>query len=198
MKNTAAQDIVFEEYMEKDVDDMPTILHVENEITRDDLDGTLRELDGATRFISLLTRVDGVVLMSPALDVTGFGVEITEAAAPDSITRATTRTASGSSLRHLDYHQYGTRHRSVMRHCWAHPGSLGFVVSQDGDVRAITRVTNQVVLWDDIKLRVELDFTRETRKLHRQVDLGSGHASKGSGSNGGSSPRQPGPTPGPS
>jgi hypothetical protein len=47
---------------------------------------------------------------------------------------------------------FGTRHRSMMRHCAAYPDSVGFVVSQDGDVRAISRVGEQIVLWDNIRL----------------------------------------------
>ena len=172
LRNTMAGEMVIEDFMEKDVETMPVWLHVENEITTDDLDGSLRELDGATRFVSLLTRVDGVVLVTPALDIIGFGVEITEQGVPDTVMLANTRTATDRSLRALDYYQYGTRHRSVMRYCWAHPGSTGFVVSQDGDVRAIARVGDQVVLWDDIKLRVEFDFARETRAHHRAEPVG--------------------------
>lgn len=36
-----------------------------------------------------------------------------------------------------DARRFGTRHQSMMRLCFARPGSVGFVVSQDGNVRAI-------------------------------------------------------------
>jgi hypothetical protein len=34
----------------------------------------------------------------------------------------------------------------MLRYCGANPNSVGFVVSQDGDVRAITHTDNRVVL----------------------------------------------------
>jgi len=33
----------------------------------------------------------------------------------------------------------GTRHRSMFRYCYAHDTSVGFVISEDGDLRAIRR-----------------------------------------------------------
>ena len=41
----------------------------------------------------------------------------------------------------------------MMRCCAVNPGSVGFVISQDGDVRAMTQVGGQVVLWENIRLR---------------------------------------------
>jgi hypothetical protein len=64
-----------------------------------------------------------------------------------------------SKVTALDYNHFGTRHRSMMRYCAAVPGSVGFVVSQDGDVRAITRVRDDLVVWENVKLRLD-DFER--------------------------------------
>jgi len=47
---------------------------------------------------------------------------------------------------------YGTRHRSMFNYCAAHSGSVGFVVSQDGDIRAITKVGTKLVMWENIRL----------------------------------------------
>jgi len=167
LRNTLATEMIVEDYMELDLEEMPVALHVEDRVTTDDLEDNLRELDGATRFVSLLTRVDGAVLLSPALDVRGFGIEITDQDLPPSVVSSSTRTAGPRALRPLPYDRFGTRHRSVMRYCWSHPGSVGFIVSQDGDVRAATRVEDAVVLWDDIRLRVEYDYVRETRSVRR-------------------------------
>lgn len=167
VRNTLTDELIIEDYMAKDLEDMPVGLYVENSITGSDLDGNLLELDGATRFVSLLTRVDGVVVLDAGLDVLGFGVEITDQGVPQSVMAASTRTAGTRFLKPLPYDRFGTRHRSVMRYCWQHPGSVGFVVSQDGDVRAITRMGDDVVLWDDIRLRNEFDYVRENRTLRR-------------------------------
>jgi hypothetical protein len=44
------------------------------------------------------------------------------------------------------------RHRSMIRYCASNEDSVGFVVSQDGDVRAITAVKNHVVVWENVRI----------------------------------------------
>ena len=63
------------------------------------------------------------------------------------------------SLSRIDPYHYGTRHRSMMRYCMAHPGSVGFVISQDGEIRAITRVQQRLVMWENL----------EVHSLHEEV-----------------------------
>lgn len=135
---------------------MPRNLYLDEMVTEDELADACSELDNAIWFTSLLTRVDGVVLMNPEFDVTGFGAEITASEAPRRIRLASDERATGRASKPLEYEHYGTRHRSVMRYCAKVAGSVGFVVSQDGDVRAITHYRGAVVLWDNIQL--QLDF----------------------------------------
>jgi hypothetical protein len=56
----------------------------------------------------------------------------------------------------------------MMRYCHAHPLSIGIVVSQDGDIRAITTVESKLVMWEHLQLRAgTLDedmFPLEIRK----------------------------------
>lgn len=40
----------------------------------------------------------------------------------------------------------------MMRYCFAHPKSLGFVISQDGEIRAMARVRNRLVMWENLKV----------------------------------------------
>jgi hypothetical protein len=44
----------------------------------------------------------------------------------------------------------------MMRHCYTYPDSIGFVISQDGDVRAIARVDDDVCLWENFRLLPEI------------------------------------------
>ena len=76
---------------------------------------------------------------------------------------------STSLLRELDYERYGTRHRSMMRYCNAVSGSLGFVISQDGAVRAITSVDDRLVMWDSIKLTYK-EFASPAGKRKRKPE----------------------------
>jgi hypothetical protein len=157
---------VQDEYMEKDADDMPVFLHVDVDLVRYDLEEIRNEIEGAIWFISLLTRVDGLVLLSPTLEVRGFGVEITTAEEPPEVFKAHGLNANDQTLQRVDYQLYGTRHRSMMRYCSAIPGSVGFVISQDGDVRVMTKVGVRLVMWENIQLQLPT-FVRPKRKRRR-------------------------------
>ena len=73
-----------------------------------------REMDGTIWFISLLTRVDGLVLLDRHLAVRGFGVEITYSEEPSNLFLAGNRSGTKAKLKNLDYNHYGTRHRTMM------------------------------------------------------------------------------------
>ena len=118
-----------------------------------DLRANKNEIDGVIWFIALLTRVDGLVVMDPNLAVRGYGVEIKNWQEPDNLFIATDRMATPAKLRPASYNHFGTRHRSMMRYCYQNPGSIGFVVSQDGEVRVMTMVEERLVIWENIKLK---------------------------------------------
>lgn len=163
---------IFEEYMDQDLEEMPVWLHVDEAVAGYDLEEIRNELGGVIWFISLLTRVDGLVLLNQNLEVQGFGVEITESEEPTLIYSASDSYASEWLLNRVDYQHYGTRHRSMMRYCAKYPGSIGFVISQDGDVRVMTTVGGKLVLWENIQLRlpkfVRSRRSRRGRKWRRQ------------------------------
>ncbi len=153
-EQSIASGIIADEYMEKDVEDMPIYLHVDDVVAGYDLEEIRNELAGVIWFTSLLTRVDGLVLLDPNLEVQGFGVEITVSEEPSEIYVAGDLWASEWFLRKVDYQHYGTRHRSMMRYCTKFPGSVGFVISQDGDVRVMTKVDGRLVIWENIQLQL--------------------------------------------
>lgn len=123
------------------------------------------EVLGCTHFIASLTRVDGFLLLDRHLCVSGFGAEVRSGEPVDRLKIAGDPRGSPRRLRPADMHQYGTRHRAMIRYCAENPGSLGFVVSQDGDVRALTRVGDDLVLWENIE--VQLAFRSEAGSLIR-------------------------------
>jgi hypothetical protein len=155
--------MVWEDYVDKDSETLPVGLYLDESIARDNLKDNRRELEGTIWFLSLLTRVDGLLLFNPSLELQGFGVEITFQDEPQGVFLAGNRTATPNKLKQINYNHYGTRHRSMMRYCSQVPGSVGFVVSQDGNVRAITAVRGQLVMWQDIKLQLP-GFVRRRRR----------------------------------
>lgn len=166
IERTYASDQI-NEYLEKE-DDIPIDLYLDENVSETELNSIRSEIDGALWFISLLSRVDGLVLMSKNLVVRGFGVEIKSSTPPDRVYSCSTQIPNNSSLKELDYNHFGTRHRSMMRYCWNYSGTVGFVVSQDGDVRAITKCDNKLVIWDNIKLQA---YTFVKRRLLRRRKL---------------------------
>lgn len=155
----------WEEYIDKDVETMPVDLYLDESIARDNLKENRRELEGTIWFLSLLTRVDGLLLLNPNLELRGFGVEITFQTELAGVYMAGNRSATPNKLKRKDHNHYGTRHRSMMRYCSQIPGSVGFVVSQDGDVRALTQVRGQLVMWENIKLQLPDFVSRGKRKM---------------------------------
>ena len=162
IQESKASDEIFEEYMEKDSEDIPIELYFDEVINKGDCEDSDSEVEGTIWFISLLSRVDGLVLMNHSLEVKGFGVEITFSDEPPSIFIARDRRAKDKHLQQLDYEKFGTRHRSMMRYCSKVPNSLGFVISQDGDVRAMTQVRGKLVVWENLRLQLH-DFIHRTK-----------------------------------
>lgn len=162
-----ASDRIFEEFIERDADEIPVDLYFDETINGGELEDSRSELEGAIWFISLLSRVDGLVLMSPSLDVRGFGVEITYREEPKNVFGTRDHLANEERLHKLGYSQFGTRHRSMMRYCSKNPDSVGFVISQDGDVRVITQVHGRLVMWENIKLQL-VEFIKR-RKGRRRI-----------------------------
>jgi hypothetical protein len=112
------------------------------------------EVLGAVRFIASLSCVDGFVLLDRRMVAHGFGVEVRTDNLLSDIYVARDSHANPKLLRQGELTQYGTRHRAMMRYCYDKPGSLGFVVSQDGDIRAMTRIAEMLVLWENIDVQL--------------------------------------------
>jgi hypothetical protein len=108
-------------------------------------------LAGAVGLAASLSRVDGAILLQNGLDVGGFGVEIRTKTDLKRVYLAEDEQAT--KLIATDPRAYGTRHRSMMRYCQSHPSAVGFVVSQDGDIRAMTSVASKLVMWEQLRLR---------------------------------------------
>jgi hypothetical protein len=123
---------------------------------------------GCVTLVSSLAGVDGLVLLSGGLRVIGFGVEIKAGKDPGNVFRAGNAVATRRQLAPLNLNDLGTRHRSMMRYCDRHPGSIGFVISQDGDVRAMTKTEAGLIVWDNIQLQ-EIEKPQQSLRAESQV-----------------------------
>jgi len=110
--------------------------------------------------------VDGLIWADSALRIQGFGVEITTSTDPAKLQIATNATGGKTRIGRVDH--FGMRHRSMMRFCTTYPGSVGFVISQDGEIRAIYQVGDSLMMWENIRVLDLLNArSREKRKKHR-------------------------------
>jgi sensor domain DACNV-containing protein len=122
---------------------------------------------GCAAMVAALAGVDGLILLSEGLRVLGFGVEIRLRRDPVTVLRAGNTLATPSRLKPLSLSEFGTRHRSMMRYCNRHPRSIGFVISQDGDIRAIIKTDRGLLVWENIQLQ-EVDTEEHSRPKKSQ------------------------------
>jgi hypothetical protein len=151
IKHTYYSDLIHSDYLDEKVEEIPTGLYLDEAVSGTELNDANDELTGCVRFLASLSRVDGLILLDSQLRLKAFGVEITVKHEPKKVVIA--QNSQATKTKPLDLNDYGTRHRSMLRYCAANPASVGFVVSQDGDVRAITSADNRVVLWDNVRIQ---------------------------------------------
>lgn len=100
----------------------------------------------AARFIASLTAVDGAVVLTDTLRIIGFGAEVTATfSGADKI--HVTYTAEATETKKVRFEDYGTRHRSAFRFIASMEPSVGFILSQDGGVKAVRQVGSKLVMW---------------------------------------------------
>jgi hypothetical protein len=101
--------------------------------------------------ISKLANVDGALVITDKFRLLGFGAEVI-ASSPSLKQIMIPGYISGGELvsNPTSIESFGTRHRSAFRFCSNYEKSVAFVFSQDGGVKAITRVGPDVVMWSDI------------------------------------------------
>ena len=95
------------------------------------------ELTGCIKTVASFAAIDGLVLLSPRLEVSGFGVKIAGGPRVATVYHGPAFSKRGTAAPQVDLSSFGTRHRSMLSYCRCDPKALGIVVSQDGDVRLV-------------------------------------------------------------
>ena len=109
-----------------------------------------RDLEDSSRdaalFIGSLTAVDGAVILTDKLRIIGFGGEV-RASNADKDTIHIAKDEEGNEVTAAPLTGYGTRHRSAFRFVQNIEPSVAFILSQDGGIKAATKVGERVVMW---------------------------------------------------
>jgi hypothetical protein len=105
----------------------------------------------AARFIGSLTAVDGAVVLTDKLRIIGFGGEV-RGSRPGTDTIHIAKNEEGDEITAAPFTSYGTRHRSAFRFVENMEPSVAFILSQDGGIKAATKVGERVVMWPYFEL----------------------------------------------
>jgi hypothetical protein len=115
-------------------------------------DAAKRRMFSAARALAELANVDGCVVLDRKLRLYGFGGEIR--VGEEQVQGWTCEEAHPETLAPLNVinvERWGTRHRSAFRLCCVRPGTIVFVVSQDGDLRVFYgHEQNRVCAWQSL------------------------------------------------
>jgi len=109
------------------------------------------ELKGAIRFIASQSCVDGSIVFNNELKTLGFGAVIDKVLPPKEVFLSNKSTFKHLGLITKNPKEFGTRHRSMMTYCSQHPGSIGIVISQDGEIRVMSQFEDKLIMWDNVK-----------------------------------------------
>ena len=118
-------------------------------IFRTNSDAELDRLEEAyfelARLFSDLMQVDGALVLDKRVRLIGFGGEIRVDRNVFQVGHA--QDLEGNEILPWNVQGDGTRHRSVYRLCSVEPEAIGFVISQDSQVRLIVNIDDSVVFW---------------------------------------------------
>ena len=51
---------------------------------------------------------------------------------------------------YISIENFGTRHRSAFRFCSNYDWAVAFIISQDGGIKVVKKVNDDVILWETI------------------------------------------------
>ena len=104
----------------------------------------VEQWETATRVTAQASCVDGAVVLSAALSVLGFRMELCareEEQLPECVA-LDPESSTLSPQEPIQLASFGTRHRSAARFCAKTPGAVAVVISQDGEMRELTRLSD--------------------------------------------------------
>jgi hypothetical protein len=128
--------------------DLPNEKYWESKSIGMDQRKTESYLNDSVLFLSSLASVDGALVLTDRLNLLGFGAEFrVYNERQNSIYFS--EDAFGRKINERRYESFGTRHRSAFRFCYEYPNSVAFIISQDGDVKAVKKVNNDLIVWTD-------------------------------------------------
>jgi len=118
------------------------------------LNDTESGLRDALSALARFTAVDGAVLMTRKFELLGFGAVVKlPQSDPYHVLRYKDRRATQPQA--INIEDYGTRHRSAFEFCYrGGEDAVAIVVSQDGGVKIVRRVRDDVCFWENVSFNL--------------------------------------------
>ena len=114
--------------------------------------GSDHAINLAIAFIASLSRMDGILLLTPQLTLNGFGAQSTGEEGGKDVYLAGDDLASEATLSPVPAQAFGPRCSALLRQCSLDPEAIGFFLTQDGDLRAMMQHEDRIIVWDPIRL----------------------------------------------
>ena len=114
--------------------------------------GTDESIRQSGAFIASLAGIEGILLLTPQLDLHGFGGQSRTDLAPDEVYLAGDETATETELTAISYRSFGPRNQALIRHCYQDHDAIAFAFTRDGDLRAMIWLEGKVVVWNRVGL----------------------------------------------
>jgi hypothetical protein len=105
--------------------------------------------------LAQLSCVDGALIIDDELKPHRFRCHLAAEKWDGRVLEGTFRNAIPTSA--IDSTRFGTRHNSAINFVGACPGAVAFVISEDGPVRVILKVGDDVIIWPNCQNTVFLD-----------------------------------------
>lgn len=112
--------------------------------------GSDPEIAAALQALASLTRTDGVLRLDPHLDLVSFGGQPGAGRLPERVYLAGDEPAS--ELTPISLRSFGPRNQALLRLCYQDPDALGFAFTQEGEIRAMLRHEEKLIVWNTISL----------------------------------------------
>ena len=104
----------------------------------------------AAQFLASLSRGDGPLCLTPQLELLSFGGQPSPHALPVRVYLASDETAS--ELTPISSRSFGPRNQALLSLCHQDPSAIGFAFTQDGDLRAMLRQDDKLIVWNNVNL----------------------------------------------
>ncbi len=112
--------------------------------------GSDPEIASALQMLASLTRAEGILRLDPHLDLVSFGGQPGASRMPERVYLAGDELAS--ELTPISLRSFGPRNQALLRLCYQDPQALGFAFTQEGEIRAMLRQEEKLIVWNTILL----------------------------------------------